>query len=825
VSCTGRLDTKSVRCGLPSTSASRDLIIGAQGVYVTLASSNVQYDGGTSIFSFDVTVQNLIPQAFGTNDGATPDGTGVNVFFSNVPTVTGGTGSASVANATGTGTFTAAGQPYFQYPGSALGGDQILSQNETSSALTWQLNIDPTVTSFEFDVYVSTNVHYPNGYVDVTNPSQYLVQTGSQTISGVARTAVGNPVAGTTISYASSAPAVATVDPSSGAVTAVAPGLATITATSSDSKTGTTNVQVCPNLAVGEVYNTSGPDAQNTCLVGGSSGAAEYTIIPYNTSPSSALSVTVTGSNIQAVTGPPNPVKIPTSVLTMGSTQGGAAAAQEIGRLALSESMHQVATSGDVQPAAATVIHEVVAEDSETEHGPYVAETPDSSAEGTVPVAGGRERLMWYPTESTTGKVAASDDGRGMATMTMPPAVPTVGDLVTYNTQTACGGADSFRTGMVRSVKQHAVIVSDTANPAGGFTTAQYDSIALEYDTLAYPVDSAAFGPVPTDNDANGRVVLFFTRAVNELSPPASSSVNLGYFAPKDNQTTGACSTSNFAEMMYMLVPDPTGAVNSNVRTVSFVRGNTSVTSGHELTRLTINGTRAAAGKVAEAAWFEQALAYVGEELLFYQASVGLSPGGNIALSNLTTGPNASRRVAAFNTYANQNFGRFRSWLQRPDTAGLGGNGVSLARNGYNWAFVRYISDRLAVGDNTFLTGLVQSSDTGRTALTTAIGAPVETWARDFQTAMYADDNSFSVATAYQNPSWNFRSVFGGLGGFPLQARALTNNVALTLSMNSGGGIAYDRAGVATAQFATVVVTSSSNPPPATMFLSIVRTK
>ena len=74
-----------------------------------------------------------------------------------------------------------------------------------------------------------------------------------------------------------------------------------------------------------------------------------------------------------------------------------------------------------------------------------------------------------------------------------------------------------------------------------------------------------------------------------------------------------------------MLVPDPTGAVNSNVRTVSFVRGNTTGTLGHEFQHM-INGLRRA--YVTGASFFEtgflnEGLSHIAEELMFYRTSVG----------------------------------------------------------------------------------------------------------------------------------------------------------------------------------------------------------
>jgi hypothetical protein len=119
--------------------------------FVQLATSNVSYSGG--IFQFDMTVKNLLNEAIGTPDGTTADPQGIQAFFHAGPTATGGSGTITVANADGTGTFTAAGQPYFTY-------SQILAKDSVSSARTWQLNVPGTVTTFSFTIYVETDVQY-----------------------------------------------------------------------------------------------------------------------------------------------------------------------------------------------------------------------------------------------------------------------------------------------------------------------------------------------------------------------------------------------------------------------------------------------------------------------------------------------------------------------------------------------------------------------------------------------------------------------------------------------------------------------------------------
>ena len=153
--CTASTTSRSISCKSPSpsTGASADVLIGGQNTYVKLTSSNVNYNAGTEIFAFDVTVQNLMAEALGSPDGITPDAQGIQVFFHLGPTATGGSGVITVANADGADTFTGANQPYFTY-------NQVLATNAVSGAKTWQLNVPTTVTNFTFTVYVWTEVQY-----------------------------------------------------------------------------------------------------------------------------------------------------------------------------------------------------------------------------------------------------------------------------------------------------------------------------------------------------------------------------------------------------------------------------------------------------------------------------------------------------------------------------------------------------------------------------------------------------------------------------------------------------------------------------------------
>jgi hypothetical protein len=147
-----RLD---VSCTAPAPTGPRaDLIVGGQGTYVQLRSTNVAYDSTTQTFSADVTLQNLLGQPVGTEDGTTPGG--IKIFFHFGPTVTVGTGMAEVGNPDGVETFTGGTQPYFSYA-------DILAPYERTVPKRWEWAVSPGVQEFSFQLLVAAAVPNPSG--------------------------------------------------------------------------------------------------------------------------------------------------------------------------------------------------------------------------------------------------------------------------------------------------------------------------------------------------------------------------------------------------------------------------------------------------------------------------------------------------------------------------------------------------------------------------------------------------------------------------------------------------------------------------------------
>lgn len=155
ISCQASVGTPALSCGSAVAGATHGIdasvILGGQGTYVLLASSGTAYNTTTQVFSSNVTVKNLITQPMATTDGSTADTGGVKVFFLGPPTVTSGSGTITPNNNDGTGTFTAANQPYFKYSG-------VLASGATSPAKSWQLNVPSTVNTFTFQVFVTATL-------------------------------------------------------------------------------------------------------------------------------------------------------------------------------------------------------------------------------------------------------------------------------------------------------------------------------------------------------------------------------------------------------------------------------------------------------------------------------------------------------------------------------------------------------------------------------------------------------------------------------------------------------------------------------------------
>ncbi|WP_396221397.1 Ig-like domain-containing protein [Gemmatimonas sp.] len=639
----------------------------------------------------------------------------------------------------------------------------------------------------------------------VASPEAAFLNVGDTVrVRGSLRDQFGNTIGGEPISYSTLNPTLASVN-SSGLVTAVAVGVARVVAAAA-SRADTVPVTISPagssvcgpiparEMALGEVYIPPAGNASITaCLVAPAVINGEYALTLVSTSTSFGTSS-------------------PVDLSAIGSTGPTIAA--------LTADANPFATAIDAPDAATTALSPVRAAELERR---------DLERRELTPLVGEARDWMAARTASTRTAFAVT------------AADAKVGDVLrlNVNANVACSSADT-KSGRVAAVGTKSIIVSDNDNPTGGYTDAEYAAIAATFDTLVFPMDTAAFG-APTNVSGYGKIILLYTRAVNALTPAGAGYTIGGFFFARDlypktaRNGLAACAASNEAEMFYLLAPDPTGTVNGNRRTKDEVTLLNLTTIAHEFQHL-INSSRRlyvnTGARPNEETWLDEGLSHLAEELLYFRIA-NFTSRQNLALTDVAGN---TTRADQFRNYASQNFSRFYSYLIAPEVNSPYAPNDSLATRGAIWNFLRYAAGRQgADGEAPFLRSLVNSNTTGVANLQNVLsGGQFADYLRDWSVSLIADDFSpattAALAPSYLMPSWNFRSIFPGLrfsggtplGVYPIATRSLVSGAPQRVLL-AGGTSSFVRFGIPAGRSAVIIVSSNGALPPGTLKYALVR--
>ena len=555
-------------------------------------------------------------------------------------------------------------------------------------------------------------------------------------------------------------------------------------------------------LAVGDVTMANGA---NICLPGATSASADYTVIAYNTSTdgTDALYATVQANG---VTTPPstnlspvaNPVRASRAIVPNGTTPTAA------------------------HPALDESFHLKLLESARGQGSRYRASRAELDA-----------RLS-RPRTSTGGGFTPRMSAAKI------PAGASVGDLVSLNvSEESCANADmhGFR---VAAVGVKSIVLADTLNPSNGFTAQDYARFAARFDTLVYPLDAGTFG-TPSDIDQNGKVAILFTKAVNDLTPANSPYFVGGFFHPRDiflrtgtaNDIT--CPTSNEGEMFYMLVPDPTGQVNGNVRSLGFVDTLTTSVLAHEFQHL-INGTRRVYVNNNfvdfEESWLNEGLSHIAEELLYFREAQ-MQPRQNFGDAGIHSDP-AKYQIWKANDASN--FSRFLDYINDPGSGSPLDTDDALATRGATWAFLRYAVDRFFTSDASVWARFDNTESLGLQTLSEALLTDPVAALADFAVANYVDDLGISTDPRWLHQSWNFRDIYSNtfgsratgvfvpLGHYPILLTGLPDN-QLTGASVRGSSASYFRLSVGAGKEALLTFASGSGAPNPLLKFFVVRTQ
>ena len=755
LSCSVRMAPASVECG-PAPAAQKSgrrdnlHLLGGQGTYVRLASSNVAYDGGTQVMSFDVSVQNLSNLAFATADGTTRHDGGVQVFFAAPPSTTGGSGTVTVANATGQASFTAAGQDYFQYGGKVggadqgeLGADGILATGEVSSGRQWRMNVPASATAFTFQLYVATET--PAGAIASAAPQVTSISPATL-VPGAAATLTG-------VNFnATAASNTVTIGGVAAAVTGG--GATSLSVTVPCTISGQVPVQVAQGGMKGAAFahplqgnvRTLAPGqsvivtsaAQAGCNeLASAEGAARYTVAVFNDNPSPDASAAVQVSGDAAPSAaPPAALRAPAAV------------------------------QGAAQPFP----------------------MPFASASGArhLEVMENGRRQATRLQARFRGDPRMRADRVERAAVTAPPATRTFHVANIYSPSYCDVGYSVNATRVYLGSK--VAIYEDDATPAAlkaaSNPTMQdyYNRIGGQFDNDMYPIIRDNFGdPLVRDaaTDNNGVLVALFTPIINNQFPAVAGFVS---YCDQYPNAPGN-STSNFGEFFYAYLPTTAGtgyyAAGFNPDQWYWTIRDVFI---HEVKHVASGAARVVNGAPFETSWLEEGTARHAEELWArtatdaapWKANTGYGSAATLSSLYCAVRPTSAPCLAANNRRPSldmyTHFATLYTAIDSTNATILSPFGPTPQdENSYfyalSWSLVRYADDRYGASDGGFLTALNQASNTGTANLAARAGVSIDQLLGGWALALAADDypGLASPGADMRMDTWNLRAIYGGL--------------------------------------------------------------
>jgi hypothetical protein len=333
-------------------------------------------------------------------------------------------------------------------------------------------------------------------------------------------------------------------------------------------------------------------------------------------------------------------------------------------------------------------------------------------------------------------------------------SVPVVGETRPFKVFVPRSPATTV-TAKVRAVGATFAIYEDV-EAAGSVPQANIDSMLVVLEGVIYATDLAVFGAA-SDIDHNQRIIVLLTPGVNRLTSAGETSFISGYFDPCDMVEQTECSDTNRSEILYFMVPDPTGRWGL-VHPVQRIVDLFPPLAAHELAHLIHFNQRVLVSGIRslEELWLSEALAHFAEDTV---ASVLRSRG-------LTT---------LADQFARQNYIRAYNFLTAPEkTSLIASTGqATIEERGAGWLFLKYLNNRFPASN--LVRRLESSPVTGASSVTAVTGAAWNALMRDWAIALFAagspDLAGVTLASQYSFGAFDMRGVIAGVSaqGFPLK--------------------------------------------------------
>lgn len=351
-----------------------------------------------------------------------------------------------------------------------------------------------------------------------------------------------------------------------------------------------------------------------------------------------------------------------------------------------------------------------------------------------------------------------------------------VGDTVRNLRVTTGGGTCSTYNGIttvVRAKGARSIWLEDVANPANGYTAADFDSLSKYMDNVIFDADTSYFGN-PGDQDGNSRIVVIVTNQVNQRSASL-----LGFVTSCDFYARTVAPTSNEGEFFYAKAPDPTGLYGS-----VYLRSDAILDApfliGHEFTHIIQFAVRLPLAGAVFTSWLLEGQATLAEEVVGH-ARTGLMPGQNYGFSVAFNNPPStdidwySDGFVDLAVY----FGFLTSttkvaqaphectWIGRQDEGNTGPCLSGREVYGVPWSIFRWVSDQFgpgyAGGERGLQKAIILNPSGGYGNVAGTVGVSIDTLLAQWAAMLYVDDRVPSATPRLTLPSWNMLDVFNHL--------------------------------------------------------------
>jgi hypothetical protein len=389
-----------------------------------------------------------------------------------------------------------------------------------------------------------------------------------------------------------------------------------------------------------------------------------------------------------------------------------------------------------------------------------------------------------------------------------------------------CSTSKTVRA-VVRLVGTSAIWLEDIANPSGTFTTQELAQLDAFYTAHTRPMHEDYFGAV-SDIDRNGRTLVLMTQEVNK--------VNLGGWVWwGDLYPRSQCATSNQGEIMFVSVPDPSGAVGPAYTRQSVLDYYPMLVT-HEVTHIVQGNHRIFGTAGAKAEWEVEGAATLSEQLVAYRL-FGHASGQNLGYEEYLQGSywywNAW--LADMQLFFGWDLSGDRSgkvarapeqctWVGR-NAGPCGGSAVYGAPSMIFRSVLDGWGPDFPGGERALMKRLAQSPQRGFASLTEATGAPIELILARFYTALWADGR---ILNSRGMTSWDLYDIFRR---FPAnrQLEAYTTSASspsITGSVTAGSNLyLHWTPSGAMAPTSLRVTTPSGGSTPSEIFVWVLRVR